>query len=163
MIKFYDVDKNYINFLRSIDRQIPKFDYSTHDKFVCGIVLSVGDVNYYAPISHFNKQQKTNFPIYDKGSIISTVRFCFMFPVPSDVLTIKDFKAIAKTDVHYADLLNTEYNYCKSHIDDLLKKANDVYRIGCNKNHFLNHTCCDFKKLEKEYTNYNPDITYPQI
>ena len=154
MIKFYDVDVNYINFLKTIDNQIPNINYDSHSKFVCGVVLSINGVNYYAPVSHFNKAQKTNFPIYDKGQIIATIRFCFMFPVVNGVLTLKDFKEVAKTDKSYADLLNTEYTYCKTHLDDILKKANSVYSIGCNKDHFLNHTCCDFKKLEAHYLKY---------
>ena len=160
MIRFYDVDKNYINFLRGIDRQIPNLSYEPHDKFVCGIVLEVNGINYYAPISHFNTPQKTNIPIYDKDKVISTVRFCFMFPAPSEVLKEKNFKAISTTDEKYANLLNTEYEYCKNHMDDLQKRAKSVYKIGCNKNHYLNHTCCDFKKLESEYSKYDATITY---
>lgn len=162
MIKFYDVDKNYINFLRRIDRQIPDLEYDSHDKFVCGIVLNIGEVNYYAPISHFNIPQKTNFPIYDKGRVISTVRFCFMFPADSIVLSEKNFNKIAQIDQNYANLLNTEYEYCKNNLNELLKRANSVYKIGCNKNHFLNYTCCDFKKLENEYIKYDRTKTYPK-
>ena len=104
MIKFYDVDKNYINFLRSIDDQIPDFDYLTHDKFVCGVVLEINGVNYFAPISHFNIQQKTNFIIRDNGRAISSIRFCFMFPAPWDVLVEKNFANISLTDQNYANL-----------------------------------------------------------
>lgn len=160
MIKFYDVDTNYINFLRKIDNQIPNMSYESHDKFVCGVVLNIDDVEYYAPISHFNKPQKTNFPIIDNGKIISTVRFCFMFPALHSVLKKKNFKKISELDPKYADLLSTEYKYCKSHIEELTKRAYSVYKIGCNKNHCLNYTCCDFKKLESYYTQYNEKITY---
>lgn len=154
MIKFYDIDENYIKFLKTIDTKIPDIDYDSHNKFVCGVVFSIDDIDYYAPVSHFNKEQKTNFPIYNKGKIIATIRFCFMFPVPSDVLTLKDFSEVAKIDKEYANLLNTEYFYCKSHTDEIIKKARSVYAIGCNKKHFLNQNCCDFKKLEKHYTEY---------
>ena len=155
MFKFYDADKGYIDFLKTIDNKIPNIEYGTHNKFVCGIVLSINGINYYAPVSHFNKPQKTNFPIRHKGNIIASIRFCFMFPVISGVLTEKDFGEIAKTDKPYADLLSAEYSYCKMHLEDILKRANKVYDIGCNKSHFLNHTCCDFKKLEKFYLKYN--------
>ena len=39
MIKFYDIDENYVKFLQKIDRQIPNIHYSTNNKFVCGVVL----------------------------------------------------------------------------------------------------------------------------
>ena len=54
----------------------------------------------------------------------------------------------------YANLLNTEYQWCLRNETAILKKAKAVYKIGCNKNHTLNNMCCDFKKLEKEYLQY---------
>ena len=66
----------------------------------------------------------------------------------------KIYKEIAKIDQHYADILSAEYKYCKNNIDIICQKANAVYKIGCNKNHKLNYTCCDFKKLEEHYMEY---------
>lgn len=77
-----------------------------------------------------------------------------MLPAYNDVLTIKNFKEIAKVDEAYANLLASEFDYCMKHEDDILKKASSVYKIGCNKQHKLNYTCCDFKKLEKNYMSY---------
>lgn len=53
-------------------------------------------------------------------------------------------------------------NIVKNNLNELLKRANSVYKIGCNKNHFLNYTCCDFKKLENEYIKYDRTKTYPK-
>ena len=66
----------------------------------------------------------------------------------------KNFKEIAKINSNYASLLYAEYSYCSSHIKEIQNKAFSVYKIGCNKNHRLNYTCCDFKKLESEYLNF---------
>ncbi|MCM1329385.1 MAG: type III toxin-antitoxin system ToxN/AbiQ family toxin [Ruminococcus sp.] len=154
MIKFYDVDEKYIDFLKQYDRQVPNIKYDTLNKFVCGIVLGVNGVNYFAPVSHNTKIVKTSLPIYSKGNVISTIRFSFMFPAEFDNLTEKDFSEISKTDPKYADLLQTEYKYCKAHEAEISAKAEKVYKIGCNKNHWLNYTCCDFKKLESVYLNY---------
>ena len=155
MFDFYKVNEKYAQYLKTIDSQIPDLRYDRHDKFVCGIVLKIGDINYYAPVSHFNKPQKTNFAIRNnRNQVISTIRFCFMFPAIEDVLERLNFKEIAKTDSSYADLLKTEYEYCKLHYDEIMKRALSVYKIGCNKNHFLNYTCCDFKKLEEEYLKF---------
>ena len=92
--------------------------------------------------------------IYDKNRPVSSIRFSFMIPATEEVLTRKDFKQIAKIDQKYADLLSAEFDYCKDHIDDIKKKAQSVYKIGCNKNHRLNYTCCDFQTLEQEYLRY---------
>lgn len=48
--------------------------------------------------------------------------------------------------------------YCKMHEAEIFDKAERVYKIGCNKNHYLNYTCCDFKKLETVYLNYGKEV-----
>lgn len=158
MLKFYDVDENYIDFLKQYDEQVPNIKYDSVNKFVCGIVLQVNGIDYVAPISHNTKVVKTSLPVYCKGKIISTIRFSFMFPAKFEYLTVKDFAAIAETDSKYADLLRTEYRYCKMHEAEIFDKAERVYKIGCNKNHYLNYTCCDFKKLETVYLNYGKEV-----
>ena len=155
MLGFYDVDKDYIDYLKKIDRQIPNVSYESNNKFVCGVVFNVGDIQYYAPISHMNRKQRTNLPIYSKGKIISTIRFSFMFPAFDSVLVRKDFGEIAKSNEQYARLLRTEYRFCVSHQDQIRQRAKQVYDIGCNKDHTLNYTCCDFAKLEKYYLDFN--------
>lgn len=155
MLKFYDIDKEYINYLKTFDKQVPNITYSSNNKFVCGIVLEVNGIKYYAPISHKTDKQQTNLQIFDNGRPISTIKFSFMIPAYSEVLKLKNFKEIAKSDPNYAALLQAEYSYCSSHITDIKNKALSVYRIGCNKNHRLNYTCCNFKLLEKHYLEYN--------
>ena len=154
MIKFYDVDKNYINFLKTIDSQIPNIEYEGNNKFVCGIVLTINNINYYAPISHMINRQRTNIQITENGRVLSTIRFSFMFPAMENVLTVKDFSVIAQNNQQYADLLSAEYRFCRTHEAEIYNKALQVYKIGCNKNHVLNYTCCDFKKLEEHYLEY---------
>lgn len=154
MIAFYDVDSDYINFLKKFDSRVPNVIYEGNNKFVCGIVLSINGFNYYAPISHMTQKQRTNMQIKDGNRILSTIRFSFMFPAPDFVLHRKNFANIAATDTKYADLLATEYAFCLSHQDDITKKALAVYKIGCNKEHVLNYTCCDFKLLEAHAKDY---------
>lgn len=139
---------------KKIDSQVPDIKYESNNKFVCGIVLEISGVKYYAPISHKTNKQQTNLQIFDNNKVISTIRFSFMIPAFNDVLTYKNFKEVAKSDPNYANLLHAEYNYCSSHIKDIKDKALSVYKIGCNKNHRLNYTCCDFKKLEEHYMSY---------
>lgn len=165
MIAFYEIDNNYINFLKLYDSQIPNIAYSSNNKFVCGIVLKINGCQYYAPVSHFNRKQRTNFPIYNNGHIISTIRLCFMFPIPSDQTILKkiDFNLLKIKDSKYAQLVQYEYFYCKKNLNELLAQAQNVYKIGTNKNHILNKTCCDFTYLESIYNNYNPTIDYSKV
>ena len=48
MLKFYDIDENYIQFLKTIDRQVPDVKYDSNNKFLCGVVLEINGVKYYA-------------------------------------------------------------------------------------------------------------------
>lgn len=154
-MQFYYVDKEYINYLRKKESKIPNIEYSNRDKFVCGKVLSVGDINYYVPVSHFNKKLQTNFPIKLNDEIIATLQFKFMFPAPDEAVKRVDFKEISSSDVKYADLLYKEYDYCKKHKDDIYKKAEYVYyKIGGNEKHYLYDKCCNFKLLEELYKEY---------
>lgn len=150
-LKFYDVDKNYIDYLRKYEIQIPNFNYESNDKFVCGIVLSINELNYFAPISSFNKQQRTNLVILDKKRAISSLRFSFMFPVPEDLLKLKDFSDKPQS---YRDLVNAEIKFCNNNRDKICKKAKEVYKIGTNKKHPLAYTCCNFRLLEEKCLEY---------
>ena len=64
---FYDIDPNYLDYLRSFKPKVPKTGYSSHEKFFYGIILTINDtIQYYAPVSSFSEQQRTNLLIYDK-------------------------------------------------------------------------------------------------
>ena len=154
MLKFYDINENYVRYLQTIDDQVPNIHYSTNNKFVCGVVLNINGVDYYAPISHTTKKYQTSLLIYNESVPISSIRFSFMIPAYDEVLTELKFSEISKRDEKYADLIKVEYDYCKNNKTDIYEKAKAVYKIGCNKNHRLNYTCCNFKRLESEYMKY---------
>ena len=69
-LDFYQVDADYITYLLKYDSRVPKVDYSAegaYEKFLCGIVLSINEHDYFAPISSFRTPQRTNIII--NGSI----------------------------------------------------------------------------------------------
>ena len=78
-----------------------------------------------------------------------------MFPVPKELLMELNFSEIKKTDDSYHSLLVKELRYLNHNQDSLVKMAQKVYKIGLNKNHFLNKNCCDFKKLEEAMDKYD--------
>ena len=88
-LKFYEVDSEYINYLKmNVDNKIPNIEYDKHKKFFCGIVLTINNFNYFAPVPSYNKKAHTVFLIMDKDrktkelKPISSLRFSFMFPCP---------------------------------------------------------------------------------
>ena len=150
-LKFYEVDNDYIQYLKKYDNQIPEMDYSANNKFVCGVVFIVDSYQYFAPISSFKIPQRTNLIIKDKGTPVSSIRFSFMFPAPDEVLRMKDFSLETPS---YRNLLRAELKFCNQNLPDINKKAIEVYKIGSNRNHPLAHLCCDFKLLESKHDEY---------
>ena len=172
MLSFYDIDLNYINFLKTIDKRIPNISYSNRDKFVCGIILQMNNHDYYAPISSKHVAQDTNFIIFDNNNkAVSSIRFCFMFPAISSVLhkiSIKKYlHSKNKQNRSYGALMYSEHNYCKRFEQNIRKKALRIYNSRLDKKmpnfSFYELHCCDFPLLEANYMNYNPNIQYSTI
>lgn len=158
MLRFYEVDGEYIKYLRETgDSKIPKIDYKNHQKFFCGIVLTINNFNYFAPVSSYNKKVHTAFLIKDKDKQtnelkpISSLRFSFMFPCPIEYLNQKDF---SKEDEQYRILLRKELAYCNKNIDKIEKLAYEVYKLGLNETTRNRFNICDFRKLEQQCINY---------
>lgn len=157
-LKFYEVDSEYIKYLKENgDEKIPNIDYKKHKKFFCGIVLTINNFNYFAPVSSYNKKVHTSFLIMDKDKetkklkAISSLRFSFMFPCPIEYLSQKDF---SKEDEKYRNLLRKELRYCNKNREKIKKLANEVYKLGLKEETRKKFNICDFKKLEETYFRY---------
>lgn len=160
-LKFYEVDSEYIKYLKENgDDKIPNIEYKKHKKFFCGIVLTINNFNYFAPVSSYNKKVHTSFLIMDKDKetkklkAISSLRFSFMFPCPIEYLSQKDF---SKEDEKYRNLLRKELRYCNKNREKIKKLANEVYKLGLKEETRKKFNICDFKKLEETYFRYIND------
>ena len=152
-INFYDVSKEYIKYLKEHDIKIPNINYSKYDKFVCGVVLKINGLNYFAPISSFKTQQRTNILIKNEDGVpISSIRFSFMFPAPSEVLIIKDFNTEKEK---YKYLLMAEHDFCNKNKKEIYKKAEYIYKRAIGGHDLvMKQNCCDFKLLEIKCREY---------
>ena len=157
-LKFYEVDSEYIKFLRENgDEKIPNIVYEKHKKFFCGIVLTINGFNYFAPVSSYNKKAQTVFLIMDRDKItkeltpISSLRFSFMFPCPIEYLNQKDF---SKEEEKYQNLLRKELHYCNINREKIKKTAKDVYKLGMKEETRRKFNICNFKKLEEQCLKY---------
>ncbi|MCL2069076.1 MAG: type III toxin-antitoxin system ToxN/AbiQ family toxin [Oscillospiraceae bacterium] len=158
---FHEVSADYISYLLRIDSKVPRVDYSAmskHDKFLCGIVLSVSNYNYFAPISSFVTSQRTNMIIKnEEGKAISSIRFSFMIPVPVNVVSVKNFDNEPSKD--YRRLLDLELQYCRKNSKTIYRLAKFVYNtVVENKDQIMIKNCCDFKKLEAACAEYSKGI-----
>lgn len=152
MLDFYTIDNDYLDYLHAVDNKVPLHRYDTYAKFFCGIVLQFNDVYYFAPVSSFNKQQRTNFLIQQRDHVTSSIRFSFMLPVPFALLRRVSFNT---ADAKYRALLQNEYRFCNSNEDRIRKRALSIYRgVVYKRDPMLVKHCCDFKALEVAMANY---------
>lgn len=152
-LDFYEIDTNYLQYLKQIDSSVPHYSYNTHDKFFCGIVTKMNGFQYFAPISSFKQQQATNLVIKNSDGVnIASIRFCFMVPADDSVLKIKDFKL--ENDAKYVGLLSTELTFCRQHELRIQEKAKRVYQFGVDSTHTQYKNCCDFLALEQAANQY---------
>jgi len=122
-LKFYDVEQQYIRYLQQWDTRIPHLSGTRNEKFACGIVLEINGHQYFAPISSFREQQRSNIVIQNnEGHAVGSVRFRFMFPITVWQAKVKDF---AKEDAKYRELLREELAFCNKHRERIRKKAKE--------------------------------------
>ena len=105
-LSFYYVNEDYIQYLKKTEMNergfttVPNMAYNTNDKFVYGVVLTVNDVDYYVPFSHYSKQHEDNILIkikdHKKMVTAGSLRFNYMFPVPNECITPLDFNLFAE-------------------------------------------------------------------
>ena len=95
-LDFFVVNSAYAAYLQNAESavrgfsRVPNMDYgdSRKQKFLCGVVLKINDVDYYVPVTSYKIKKPDNFLICaDNGSVVSSLRFNYMFPVPADAIT----------------------------------------------------------------------------
>lgn len=152
-LNFYDIDPEYLDYLRAVDPSVPNHTYANHNKFFCGVVTQMNGFYYFAPVSSFNRQQATNLVIKNpQGKNIASIRFCFMVPATKSVLQYKDFSL--EQDEKYVELLSTELNFCRQNQARVLKTAQRVYSYGTIPTHPQFRNCCKFLELEEAAKEY---------
>lgn len=141
-LKFYEVDSEYIKYSKENgDDKIPNIDYEKHKKFFCGIVLTINNFNYFAPVSSYNKKAHTTFLIMDKDKKTKELK-----PISSLRFSLENEK--------YQVLLRKELHYCNINREKIKKLANQVYKLGLNEVSRKRFNICDFKKLEEKCLEY---------
>lgn len=159
-VNFYNVDKQYIEFLKDFEIQhrgftcVPNIQYANNDKFVYGTVLEIGNIKYYVPVSSKTKGKEDDILIKDKNNDVKgSLRFAFMIPIPNScvsTLIIDDIK-----DENRKIRISKELAFCRRSKNKIEKQAEKTYhRIVDKVNDKLVHNSCDFKLLEQAYIKY---------
>lgn len=128
------IDKEYIQFLKTIDTRIPDADYGKeHFKpffaplFEKNGLVYVSQISSAKPRHNKLKEDLDFFKIYDDKTkqIISVVNINFMFPVPKDKLTFVKYSEIDK----YRKFKNSiEKKIVLERVSEQEKKENPFYQ-----------------------------------
>lgn len=164
-LNFYTVDLEYVKYLKEAEikkrgfSRVPNLDYgdTRKPKFLCGIVLHINNQDYYVPVSSFKEQKPDNFLIkVANGSVVSSLRFNYMFPVPIELIAVR--RIATEPDRAYKVLLSQELQYCIKNQDEIRRIAERTHRrVLRGKDPGLIANSCDFLLLEECCASYMKD------
>lgn len=161
-LNIYTIPNNYITYLQDYEtenRGLTKVsnvngDNYNYEKLYVGIVLSINNILYFAPLSHPKNHYETNRRFFNRVSIhikdrndsLGRIMLCYMIPLASMPQPI-DINSIQ--DIYYRNLLVKQYFFLQSHTEEIKQKANKLYSQIKQGNHYLSNACCDLNILEK--------------
>lgn len=160
-LQLYKIDPGYLKFLHNIDRRI---SVKYNNRPFVGIITMVGNIPYVLPLTSQTTQERKKEGKKKRSSMITTfvkdssdveianILHNNMFPVQEGLYTPLQIDPTINT------YESNEIRYIRKHKDEIINKAIKVYTNRTTKdNEFLRKTCCDFKKLEEHYMDYEND------
>lgn len=159
---FYNIKDDYINFLRQYDTKVAENKFESRP--YVGIVLSINNINYYAPFTSPKSKHRTmkNGKDFRKinGGIYGAINFNNMIPVPDEALIRKDISA--ETDPKYKRLLQNQFTWIQNDWAAIVKVAADLHALiltdDANLKEYeklIKGRCCNLSLLESIFSNYN--------
>lgn len=150
---FYMVDADYCDYLRKSDPCVPYTMEQKATRPFVGIVFSVNNVHYYAPLTspkpkHLRMKNQVDF-LKIKGGEWGAINFNNMIPVHPDSLIKVEMKILetdSQADRAYKNLLSNQLSWCNSHRETILKQAEKLYRLIIDGKAWdiLVRRCCNF-------------------
>lgn len=165
---FYYVEKDYIEFLKNFEKEkrgftcVPNVSYKNTNKFTFGAVLEVNGINYFVPVSSYDKKQEDVILIKEKNfsnqkgihNSLGALRFAYMIPVPKQCIIKLDINSMPTE--YSRTHVSKELAFCRRNRDKIQVRAKKTYdRVISKKFPELTRNSCDFKILEEAYINYS--------
>ena len=99
-LKWYVVDKEYVNYLREFDEKVENINYNKKLKPYIGILITIDEFDYYVPISsakekHYKIKEGIDFiKIKQDDKIIGVLNLNNMIPISNDNVKELEYKDI---------------------------------------------------------------------
>ena len=147
MISFYEIDDDYIEYLRKFDKKVLtiKDEDRKHTRKYIGVVISIGEFKYYIPMS---SPKETDYQIAGDTKVIKksivpiirivvknsdgvkelkgTLRISHMIPVPESELELYDLDN--EKDIAYKELVQNEIIFIRKNQEKIKNNANVLYK-----------------------------------
>lgn len=160
MISFYEIDDDYINYLRKFDKKVltTKEEDRKHTRKYIGIMFHNREYKYFISLSSYKPE--TYDEMYESISLkkignMAVLRINNMIPVIDEVVHEVIFNSIS--DIKYRNLLISEYRIIKNREREIRIDSRIVYHYrlnNINKEKGLYNLCCNFKLLEEKSKEY---------
>lgn len=185
IMKFYTINKEYIDYLYQVDPQVMKDDKDRSRLYV-GIIHPVKWFNYLIPLSsakpdkdyeiladgtQFARSGYDNsvkyvesFSRYDKLEVCAKLMMGKMIPVPRSEFKAVQFDKI--NDIQYRSLVIKEYEYIQKHKHEIKNFCeNQLYKSITKGIDYMNidkDKCVDFNLLENRCRQWVYDLKIEQ-
>lgn len=139
-MQLYEVDNDYINYLKQFDEKVLHYYDKTHfhSRKYLGILLSINNCFYIAPLSSPSSTDYNNgiirksiVPIIritkSKNTVLlGKIKLSSMIPIFSTSV-IKKYNVKTETDLKYKNLILDQLHFIHSNKNLILKYANTLY------------------------------------
>ena len=160
-MKIYNIKDEYIAYLRQFDEKVA-INKKESRPYV-GIVLEIGTIKYYAPLSspkpkHRKMKNGKDFRKIANGAF-GAINFNNMIPVLASELILIDIDSIE--DVQYRRLIQNQVIAIRADKDGIFRTAKELYALLLKDENTLTdfekrikERCCNVQLLEKVYTTF---------
>lgn len=175
-LKWYIIDKEYVNYLRKFDEKVENIDYNFKLKPYIGTLININDINFYVPISSPKKKHESMkdgidfIKIKQKDKTIGVLNLNNMIPILdknveklrySEIEQYRNFNSDKEKKLYIA-LLNFELTLINNKREKIKRNAMKIYNEKIvNPNSEIAKRCCNFKLLEDKCKEYNKEQSGP--
>lgn len=160
---FVLVDAQYCNYLRQFDSRVP---YNMNNKInrpFVGILFSINNIEYYAPLSfpkpkHLTMNNQVDVIKINNGQY-GIINLNNMIPVhinSTSLINIKINPNDTPNDKRYKNLLLNQLIWCNKNANKIIKQANRLYNMIINNKAWdkLADRCCNYIACENALKQY---------
>lgn len=176
-LKWYAINKEYVEYLRRFDNRVQYIDYDSQFKPYIGIILNISNFDYYVPISSVgNKPRKIEkytkmkedidlFKVFDKNNkLLSVLNINNMIPINKENVERVSYEHIDKyrsfktplEKKRYVYFLQVELAVMRRSQNYIISKASDLYDEKFkNSSSRIAKRTVDFDKVEEKCIEYS--------